>query len=396
MRILLVNDCAVPAGGAENITRTIRDELRVRGHDARIFASDARPSAGALFADYTCRGDLSRMRAVTSTVNLSAARSLRAVIREFRPDLVHVRMFLTQLSPSILPVLRGLPCLLHVVWYRAICPKGTKMLPDGSRCRFPAGVACLREGCVPPWDWPLNMVQLGLVRRWRAVFGHIVANSHAVAASLREAGFGEAEVIWNGTPARPMRPPLSEPPMVAYSGRLVREKGVDVLLRAFALASREVPAARLLVAGDGPERAALQELARTLERERQVHFLGHVLPEQLEEKLAGAWVQAVPSRWAEPFGVVTAEAMMRGTAVIVSNTGGSAEVVSDGETGLLVPPDDAPALAAALCRVLGDRERAEALGRAGRARAVEQLSMSLFVDRIEGAYARLPGVGPGS
>jgi glycosyltransferase involved in cell wall biosynthesis len=171
-------------------------------------------------------------------------------------------------------------------------------------------------------------------------------------------------------------------------------KGVDVLLRAWAPVVRRVPSARLIVAGDGPERAPLEALARDLGIASTVDFKGHLDSAALEGVLAPAWVQAVPSVWEEPFGLVAAEAMMRGTAVVASRSGGLEEQVEEGVTGHLVSTGDAPALARALERVLLDRGLAESLGRAGRVRALRELSEDRHVERVLALYRELVGTAP--
>ena len=100
-------------------------------------------------------------------------------------------------------------------------------------------------------------------------------------------------------------------------------------------------------------------------------------------------MQVVPSRWEEPFGLVAAEAMMGGTAVIASNTGGLAEFVRHNETGLLVAPQDAQALAEALLSLLENREQAGCMGLSGRAFAMQHLTEDIFVDRFISLYELL-------
>lgn len=364
MRILLVNDYGTPTGGAELQVLRLRAGLRARGHDVRLFTSTAGPRGAPVLADDACYGTMrNRAQVLVQTVNPSAAVRLRRVLSAFAPDVVHVRMFLTQLSPLVLPLLADVPSVYHVAFYRAICPRGTKLLPDGRRCEDPAGRACLRNGCLTPQSWLLDMTQLALLRRWRGVFDAVVGLSETVRRPLEAEGIGPVQVIPNGVPERPQRPALSGPPTVAFAGRLVVEKGADVLLRAFAAVVGQVPDAHLLLAGDGPERGRLGQLADRVPG--HVTWLGHLPPAELERRCDAAWVQAVPGRWDEPFGNVATEAMMRGTAVVASDLGGPAEVVREGVTGLLVPPGDAAALAGALVRLLTDRGLAERLGAAG-------------------------------
>jgi glycosyltransferase involved in cell wall biosynthesis len=230
---------------------------------------------------------------------------------------------------------------------------------------------------------------MALWERWRDAFDLVVANSDWVRRRLRAEGLDVGRRIWNGVPTRPARPPLASPPTVAFAGRLVPNKGVDVLLRAVAGVAERLPDVRLLVAGDGPERDRLRALAASLGVAARVEWLGHLSRERVEERFAAAWVQAAPSNWEEPFGLVAAEGMMRGSAVVASRIGGLSEIVDEGRTGLLVPPGDADALAAALLDVLGDRTRAEAMGRLGRERALAYFSERSVVDQFLEVYEEL-------
>jgi glycosyltransferase involved in cell wall biosynthesis len=188
--------------------------------------------------------------------------------------------------------------------------------------------------------------------------------------------------------------------VIGFAGRLVPKKGVDVLLHAMVLLRKRVPEVRLIVAGDGPERIGLERLAAELGIGGAVDFLGHLAQEQAEHALGAAWVQAVPSRWEEPFGLVAAEAMMRGTAVVASESGGLAEQVEPGATGYLAPAGDAGAgatgylapagdagaLARALEQVVRDRDLAERMGASARVRALAELTIDRHVDRVVAAH----------
>jgi len=386
MKILLVHDYATLTGGAELSLIQLRDGLRDRGHQVRFFASSAGQEPQGGLADAYCLGTTSRLRTLVQTANPWAHWQLRSMLESFEPDVVHVRMFLTQLSPLILPLLRQIPSVYEACWYRSICPLGTRMLPDKTCCERRAGVACLQSHCVPLHDWLPLMLQLRLWRRWRPVFDRIVANSEAVRQRLLEAGIGPVNVIPLAAPFRPPRPPLAAPPTLGFAGRLVPEKGLDVLLAAFARVVTEMPDARLVVAGDGPDRDQVRASIARYSISQHVALLGHVPPSDMEAGLAGVWVQAVPSLWEEPFGLVAEEAMMRGTAVVASCTGGLLEIVEDGVTGSLVPPGDVNALARAIVQLLRNRDRAESFGRAGREAALTRLGESQYVDGFVHLY----------
>lgn len=367
----------------------LRDALRQQGHDVRLFSSSAGTSVDSDKAEYECYGTLSRFRTLLQTLNPWAYLRLRRVLQDFRPDVVHVRMFLTQLSPFILPLLRQIPSLYHVVWYRPICPTGTKLLPTGLPCQEPAGYVCYRNGCVPLRDWVPLRFQMWLWRKWRHVFKRIVANSRAVQECLIADGVEPVEVIHNGVAVEPVTRVLGSKPVAVFAGRLVPEKGVDVLLQAFAIVICGLPEARLMIAGDGPERDKLIELTEKLGITRNVTFLGHLDKGELERRFAQAWVQVVPSRWAEPFGLVAVEAMMRGTAVVASSMGGLREIVQDGETGFLVPPNDPRTLAEKLVTVLSDRTKAESMGWSGREVAETRFSLARQCDQFVSLYQQM-------
>jgi glycosyltransferase involved in cell wall biosynthesis len=384
-RILVVHDYGTRSGGAEHIALGLRDGLRRRGHDALLFTSGARPLPLPVLADETCFGTMSPARRVLQAVNPWALRRLRQVVADYQPDVVHLRMFMTQLSPLVLQALRGVPTLLHLVNYDLICPLNTKVLPDGSRCTHTAGFVCRSQGCIPLAGVARFGVQRALWRRGRPAADLVVANSHWLARRLAADGVETDSVIWNGVPERPARPPLAGEPTVSFAGRMFSKKGVDVLLRAMA----RIPGGRLVIAGDGPERRSLERLASELGLSSRAVFLGHLTHEALEEELASAWVHAVPSVWEEPFGITAAEALMRGTAVVASAAGGVSELVDEGRTGLLAPPGDDEALAKSLARILDDRELAERFGAEGRRFALAELTDERFLDRVEALYESL-------
>jgi glycosyltransferase involved in cell wall biosynthesis len=389
VKVLLLNDRLDPTGGSQLMTLGLRDGLRGRGHTVRTLASRAGiGDAGPTEADVTCFGSQGTLQTLSRTVNPSAAAALRRELRDFDPDVVHVRAFLTQLSPAILPLLRDRPAVMHAVMYDAVCPTGKKLLPSGSVCRERAGWVCKRQ-CL---SWPAFgalMAQRGLYRRWRDAFDVVVANSQATAEKLEADGIGPVRVVHNAVPDLPQRGPLHDPPLAVVVARLSREKGVDVAVRAFAIARERVAEARLLVIGDGPERAALERLTAELGLGGAVRFAGRLSRAEAQARAVPAWVQLVPSVWDEPFGLVAAEAMMRGTAVIASGSGGLAEIVEDGLTGWLHRPGECGALAEPLTRVLRDRPLAQTVGAAARRRAMERFTMARVLDDFESIYTEV-------
>jgi starch synthase len=180
-------------------------------------------------------------------------------------------------------------------------------------------------------------------------------------------------------------------PAVIFVGRITRQKGVPVLLRA---ASRLAAEAQLvLCAGqpDTPELAAeVTDLVTGLQASRSgVIWIPEMLPKrEIIQLLSHATVFVCPSLY-EPLGIVNLEAMACGTAVVGTRVGGIPEVVADGETGLLVPPDDPAALAAALNTLILDPARATVMGAAGRKRAAAEFGWDAIAAQTVQLYQDL-------
>ena len=232
-------------------------------------------------------------------------------------------------------------------------------------------------------NWRTRLIYGRLVRR-------AVAISPAVAAALAAGGVARARTVVIPSAVDPQRvqPTASRTEVRGALGAegdaivllvlaaLVQRKGIDVLLRAVARLGARGVRPQVWVAGSGPERGTLADLARDLGVADQVAFLGR--RDDGANLLAGCDVVVIPSR-REGLGVAALEAMAAGCPVVASRVGGLADVVVDGRTGLLVPPDDDVALAAALARVLEDGEARDAWGRAGPERVGEGFLPSQMV-----------------
>ena len=179
-------------------------------------------------------------------------------------------------------------------------------------------------------------------------------------------------------------------PVVGVVGRLRWEKGQSILLEAMGEVVRQIPSALLLVVGDGPDREVLQRQALQLGITDNVHWMGCQSAEEVFRLYSIMDVVAVPSIF-EGFGLVAAEAMAAGLPVVGSAVDGLAEVIVDHETGRLVSPQDAGALAAALIALLESPETAAEMGRKGRQRVEEHFSLKRFSESTLAAYERFKG-----
>jgi glycosyltransferase involved in cell wall biosynthesis len=184
-------------------------------------------------------------------------------------------------------------------------------------------------------------------------------------------GLDDLPQAWGENPPDPLSPDAR---LLLCICRLEPQKGVDVAIRAL----REIPGAQLVVLGEGPQRGELEQLARELDV--PVYLPGRV-PD------VAAWLRRAdllvhPVRW-EGFGLALLEAMLASLPVVASKVSSIPEIVVDGETGLLVAPDDPEALAAAVNRVLADPS---GYGERGRARARSDFSVAKMADRTLAVY----------
>jgi glycosyltransferase involved in cell wall biosynthesis len=198
-------------------------------------------------------------------------------------------------------------------------------------------------------------------------------------------GLDELPAAWGSNPADDVQPDAR---VLLAVCRLEPQKGVDLAVRAMPAIRARHPQAELVVLGEGPQRPALEQLANTLRL--PVHLPGRV-PD------VAAWLRRAdllvhPARW-EGFGLALLEAMLASKPVVATKVSSIPEIVADGETGLLVAPDDATALAAAVNRVL---DEPGGYGERGRKRARSQFSVASMTDRTIALYeAALGGTGHG-
>jgi glycosyltransferase involved in cell wall biosynthesis len=253
----------------------------------------------------------------------------------------------------------------------------------GRLARVPLIVGNCRGGGAPRgqherWLWPLAH--------------HILCNSQVIKSVLTEqCGVPEAHLttIPNGVDTEFFQPPATPapgPPRVLCVARMVPDKDHDTLLAAFALSVQAHPEAELWLVGDGPRLAEVRDLARRLLPPGRVKIL--LTREDLRPLLQQASLLVLSSR-TEALPNVILEAMAAGLPVVATRVGGVPELVQPGRTGWLMPPGDAPKLAAALSQALAAPGLRQARGQAGRDWALKHFSLATMTRRYEAVLDRL-------
>ena len=225
-----------------------------------------------------------------------------------------------------------------------------------------------------------------------------LAVSQFIRKTLLAQGFPDDKVLvhYTGVDTKLFRPASAEnDPVVLFVGRLMGRKGVEFLIRAMAHVQKELPAAELIVIGDGPLRTGLEKQAK--ESLRRYRFLGMRKHEEVRDWMNRASIFCapsvkMPSGEEEALGMVNGEAMAMGKPVVAFDSGGISEIVAHGQTGFLAPERDWRALAKYLSVLLRDAGLRNKFGVAGRERVVRQFDLEQSTKVLEKIYARVAGI----
>lgn len=368
-RILLV---APPAqGGIATHVISLLDGLRKSDYAARVvcpqqgrIAQSAR-ERGVPVHSILCTAQGGPLRLASRAVRLAR------VIAEFRPHIVHTHSYgATAIGSAACGLARWSSLIITLHNYP---PAADSIRPTGGLRRRAFDMA---------------------VRRAK----HIVTVSDALRRSLVAAYpelLARSITIYNGveTQGPPGRNPAeararmglpAEVSLVGAVARLAPQKGIPEFLRAARLVADAHPSVAFALAGDGPLLPEAVALRQQLALDRQLHLVGHV--EAIKDFIASLDVLVVPSL-SEGSSVVAMEAMAAARPVVATAVGGVPEVVANGETGLLVPPGNAQALADGMLELLQDPPRAQEMGERGRLRAVREFDVNDMVEKTKAVYA---------
>ena len=369
MRVLVWQELFWPyIGGIEVLATKLFAALRQRGWEFVVVTRQDCPDLPAR-ADYQgisvrrypfpwnafANGNIDQL--------LQIRQQITCLMREFNPDLVHLNSF----GPSFffyhnIPRARLVPLVvtLHTT-PRSVIP-GTSLTSDS-----------LFRKTLDHAAW-VTCVSGAVLRQARQIAPEISSHS---------------SVIYNGFGTQDAPVPLPfDPPCLLCVGRLIPEKGFDLAIAALASIRESFPRVRLIFAGDGPERRALEERVTHEKLSDLVEFLGWVPPEQVSKLLNRATAVLMPSH-REGLPSVAIEAALMARPVVATRIGGISEVIVDQETGLLVDPGDWRSLAGAIEFLLVKPEAATQFGQAARKRIQRLFSFERYIDDYDALYRKL-------
>ncbi len=403
MKIGIVNTYHYRRGGDSTYTFDLADLLRARGHEVFHFAMKHRYNVKCaeeeFFVDYVdyretseSAGPVARLRALLRSLYSFEARDrFAALLDKTAPDIIHMQNFRRHLTFSILGPARarGIPVVFTAHDYDPVCPNSL-LFNDGKICEACGGkhyFRALPRRCKQGSLGGTAAVALEsyFVRSMR-YFRHvrrIITPSAFARRKFIECGLdaGKIEVIHNFVDTGALAPSYGGGDYAISFGRLSSEKGIESLIDAAALA----PRIKVLIAGEGPLRDHL-EARRAAAGAGNVELLGYVNKEDLMPLVRDSMFVVVPSICYENFPYNVLESLALGKPVIGSGIGGIPEMVADGETGFLVEPQDAAALAERMTLLAGDAPLRERLGRNARARVEREFSAGIHYDKLMALY----------
>ncbi|MGZ5017287.1 MAG: glycosyltransferase family 4 protein [Methylobacter sp.] len=397
MKILIANKFFFRNGGSETVMFQERDYLLGSGCDVVDFSMrDERNLPSPYEMHFVCSrrysGGASKLGDALSLIHSpEAVRNISRLIKETKPDLMHCHNIYHQLTPSIISAAKkqGVPVVLTLHDYKPVCPTYNRLRDDKpcSDCLDGDFSHVLRNRCAGSMGKSALLYAEAVVQRFMGSYENVdafIAPSRFMQESIAHLVPDERiKLLYNGIDTDEIRGSGADDGYVLFLGRLVREKGVETLLKAH---SKSSMGWRLVIAGTGP-------LGDGLKAEYDVgNFVGHIGGDALKEMIDRAAVVVVPSDWYENCPMSVLEAMAYGKPVVGSRMGGIPELVEHNMTGMLFDAGNVDELTAALDKLMSSPELRKQMGAKARKRVVDEFSLSRHNAGLLNIYQSLLGV----
>lgn len=401
MKILLVHKFFYLTGGAEVFFFETGRVLEEQGHKVAYFSTAApqnRPSPFSPYfinpPDFKQRNFFKRMTAISDIIYSRTAKiNFSKLLDDFKPDIVHVFALFTHLSPSLLDVCRerNIPVVMSCNDYKHICPN-YKLYHHGKLCEDCKGgkyyKSILNKCCQDSISYSIASCLESTAHHYMNILKknvHTFLFAGEFMANKTEEFWGKGSFQW----AKLLNPFDSSKYVASHEysdyflffGRVIEEKGVDVLLSAM----KQVPDTRLVLVGDGPQLVQMKELAHNLSL-RNVEFVGPKWGDELDQLLKFTRFVVVPSIWHENFPYVIVQSFALGKTVIGTDRGGIPELINDGENGYIYPAVDPLALAERINLLWQNPQMAVNMGQKAKLLADKVFNDNVFYESLMGIY----------
>jgi glycosyltransferase involved in cell wall biosynthesis len=386
MRIILANKFNFIKGGADKYFLDLAELLESHGHQVAKFCMahpenlpDKNERYFAEFVNYDTPGIINKLKAAQKIIwNFEAARKFDALIKDFDPDIIHFGNIYHQLSPSLLSVAakRGIPAVMHLNDYKLICPN-YKLFMKGKNCSLCIGgryYQCAKNRCMKDSFFKSALASLEMyIHHWildiyKKKIAVFLAPSQFMAQTVNSwrPDIEKLEVIPYFIKPADFMPDFHPGGYFAYVGRLARGKGIETLIKAWAIAFDEEPAImknfKLLIIGSGDLENDLKKISTD---SASIEFVGARWGEELLGLIRSSRALIVPSEWQEVSGIVNLEAGALGKPVIASRIAGIKEIIREKESGFLFSPRNIVELAEKILQLAEDPELAASMGKIG-------------------------------
>lgn len=394
MKILLVNKYLYPKGGAETYMLELARHLEAVGHEVAFFGMHddnniVGPDREALVwnMDFHASGPAKLLYPFKIIYSFEAKRKLRRMLRDFRPDVMHVNNYNYQLTPSILdaPELRDVAVIQTVHDPQMVCPYhrlyNERTYEICEKCTGRRYTACLRERCFGgSFIRSLLGMMEGTLYKWRHTYEKkidcYIFPSRFLHDKTREMGLvlPRCEVLHNFTDIGFDPSGIEKKDQVIYFGRLSREKGFLTILKAADL----LPGVKFVVAGGGP-------LEGELAKHPNIEYVGFKRGEELFRLVGESLVSLYPAEWYENCPLSIIESMMAGTPVIGANAGGIPELIREGEDGAYCEAGSAESIRDQILWFYENRDEARAFAQ-NAIRNAARFNIAAYMKRLEEIY----------
>jgi glycosyltransferase involved in cell wall biosynthesis len=376
LKIVLAHNYYNPIGGAEVFYHEVGRVLKENGHEVAYFSPDDKNINSPWKKYFPKTVDYKNSSIVQGIVQIkdmiysnSAKENFKKLLEDFQPDLVHVFAIYVRLTPSILDACSELeiPVIMSCNDYKHICPN-YKLFQHGHLCEACKGGkfynAVLNKCSKDSLKYSVASAMEAYIHSYTDVYRkniHTFLFASEFMATKTEDFWGKEtfqwEILKNPFESRKYALTKEYKDYILYFGRLIDEKGVDILVKAMQF----VPDVKLKIIGTGPDEEILIELVQKLQL-KNVEFLGSKWGSELDDILKLSRFVVIPSIWNENFPYVILQSFAYGKAVIGTDRGGIPELVKDNEFGLVYPADNFEVLAEKISYLWKNSDLAVSMG----------------------------------